>query len=62
MGARKEIARFLINNTKSATNSPSQKTFSRAAIRLEVLVTSTPIMGRNRKVETMYGALQAIHK
>ncbi len=44
------------------TKSPNQKIFSTAAIRLEVLVTSTPIIGRKRKVETMYGPLQAIQK
>ena len=36
--------------------------FSIPAIELDVLVTSTPIIGRNRNVEIMYGALQAIQK
>jgi hypothetical protein len=40
----------------------SQKMFSTAATKLEVLVTSTPRIGRNRKVDTMYGALHAMQK
>ena len=62
IGAKNEMARLLIVNTIIAMKSRSQKMFSTAAIRLEVLVTSTPRIGRNRNVETMYGALQAIQK
>jgi hypothetical protein len=44
------------------TNRDIQIRFSNAAIKLDVLVTSTPMIGRNRNVEIMYGALQAIQK
>ena len=40
-------------------NAPSQKVFSIAAKRLEVLVMSEPSTGLNRKVETEYGVLQS---
>jgi hypothetical protein len=56
------MARLLIANAIIVMQSRSQKMFSMAAMRLEVLVTSTPSVGRNKKVETMYGALQAIQK
>ena len=57
-----EIARLLIIKTSITAKSNSQNMFSTAAIRLEVLVISRPRIGRNRKVETIYGALQAIQK
>ena len=57
-----EIARLLIIKTSITTKSNSQNMFSTAAIRLEVLVISRPRIGRKRKVETIYGALQAIQK
>ncbi len=48
------------NNT--AINKDIQMRFSAAAIKLEVLVTSMPMIGRNKNVEIMYGALHAIQK
>ena len=62
IGARKEIARLLMAKTIIVTKSPNQKMFSTAAMRLKVLVTSRTRIGRKRKVETMYGARQAMQK
>ena len=59
---KKGMWRFRILSITKIAKSDSQIKFSIAAIKLDVLVTSTPIIGRNRKVVIIYGALQAIQK
>ncbi len=61
-GCTKGIPRFLIIKVSIIATKVTQMRFSNAAIKLDELVTSTPIIGRNRNVEIMYGALQAIQK
>ena len=56
------MARFRINNPKMVMKNATHTMFSIAAKRLDLLVMSTPTIGRNRNVATMYGALQAIQK
>ena len=58
----KEMWRFFIININTTANEDTQMRFSNAAIKLDLLVTSRPIIGRNRNVEIIYGALQAIQK
>ena len=54
--------RFLMIRINNSTNENIQIRFSKAPIKLDVLVTSIPTIGRNRNVEIMYGALQAMQK
>ena len=61
-GPKKANPRFLINITTMKIKALSQAMFSRAAKRLDVLVTSTPMRGRKRKVAAIYGARQAMQK
>ena len=56
------MTRLLIPRAIIVMKIKSQKRFSIAAMKLEVPVISTPRIGLNRKVETMYGARQAIQK
>ena len=54
--------RFFIININTTANEDTQMRFSNAAIKLDLLVTSRPIIGRNRNVEIIYGALQTMQK
>jgi hypothetical protein len=61
-GLRKVILRLRNNNPKIIRKKLTQAKFSNAARRLDVLVASSPRIGRNRNVETIYGALHAMQK
>jgi hypothetical protein len=50
---RKEIRRFLMIKVSNIANKDIQIRFSKAAIKLDVLVTSIPTIGRNKNVEIM---------
>ena len=59
---KKATLRFIINIPMIKINAPSQRRFSRAANKLDVLVVSRPIIGRKRNVALIYGARQTMQK
>ena len=61
-GVKNATLRFLINIPMIKINAASQRIFSSAAKRLDVLVVSRPIIGRKRNVALIYGARQAMQK